>query len=108
MGQSKSRFHVIDKGGENHGGYDQRLLMAEWCFGCDEDYAAQVLPVCEVFGDLQQELWHKGVVAQVFGGAPRVLSHDLQDESPMSGLHWLYLAMALLKTLFCEIILSQG
>jgi hypothetical protein len=60
---------------------------------------------------LVEQLWHKGVAAQVdciFGGAPQEPSHDLQGESPMSGLHWLYLAMALLKALFCEFKLSRG
>jgi hypothetical protein len=34
--------------------------------------------------------------------------HDFQGESPRSGLNWLYLAMALLKALFCELGLSPG
>ena len=47
--------------------------MAEMCIGGNEDYVAQVLPVCRVFGNLQQEPWQAGMAAQVdciLGGAP--------------------------------------
>jgi hypothetical protein len=37
-----------------------------------------------------------------------VQSQDFQGESPMSGLYWVYLAIALLKALFCELGLSLG
>jgi hypothetical protein len=77
----------------------------------DEDNAAQVLPVCRVFNDLQQQPWQARVATQVdyfFGGTPRVPSHDFQGENPRSGLHWLYLAMALLKALFWKLGLSPG
>jgi hypothetical protein len=43
-----------------------------------------------------------------FGGAPRVMSHDFYGETQMSDFYWLYLAMSLLKTLFCELKLSPG
>jgi hypothetical protein len=42
----------------------------------------------------------------IFVGALQVSSIDLQDEIPRSGLHWLYLVVDLLKTLFCEIVFS--
>jgi hypothetical protein len=42
-----------------------------------------------------------------FGGAPRVLSHDFYG-AQMSDLYWLYLAMSLLKALFCKLKLLPG
>jgi hypothetical protein len=42
----------------------------------------------------------------IFVAALQVSSIDLQDEIPRSGLHWLYLVVNLLKTLFCEIVFS--
>ena len=36
----------------------------------------------------------------IFGGAPRVPSHDFQGKNLGSDLHQLYLAIALLKELF--------
>lgn len=36
----------------------------------------------------------------IFGGTPRVPSRDFQGENLRSDLHWLYLAIALLKELF--------
>ena len=79
--------------------------------GCDEDNAAQALPVCRVFSDFQQQSWQAGVATQVdciLGGAHRVPSLDFQGENLRSGLHWLYLAMALLKALFWILGLSPG
>ena len=35
----------------------------------------------------------------IFGGAPRMPSRDFQGENLRSGLHWLCLAIALLKEL---------
>jgi hypothetical protein len=43
--------------------------MAEMRLSCDEDYAAQVLSVCRVFGDLQQQPWQDNYF---FGGDPLV------------------------------------
>ena len=71
--------------------------------GCVEDNAAQVLPVCRVFGDLQQRSRQAGAAAledYIFGGASRVPSLDSQSENPRSGLYWLCLAVTLLKALF--------
>lgn len=44
----------------------------------------------------------------ILGGALRVPSHDFLGENARSGLHWLYLAMILLKTLFWKLRLSPG
>ena len=44
----------------------------------------------------------------IFGGALRVPSRDFQGESLRSDLHWLCLAMALLKELFLEFRLPPG
>jgi hypothetical protein len=52
---------------------------------CDEAYVSHVLPMCQVFGDLQQQPWKEEVAAHVqciFGCAPRVPSHDFYGETP--------------------------
>jgi hypothetical protein len=103
-------FQGIDIGGESHGG-----CVGGWNGG--ETYCRRwrwATQVCRVFGILQQRPWQEGVAALVdciCDGAPRVHSHDFQGErpeSPRSALHWLYLAMALLKVLYCEVRLSLG
>ena len=62
-----------------------------------------------VFDDLQEQHWQVGAATPEefkFGGAPRVSSLDFQGENLMFALHWLCLAMALLKVLFCKLRLS--
>jgi hypothetical protein len=39
-------------------------------------------------------------VDSIFGGASRVPSHDFLGQSPRFDLHWLYLAIVLLRALF--------
>ena len=103
-------FHGMKRDGECYGGYDQMSAMAQGILVALKT-GGTGLPMCRVFGDLQQRLWQEGVATQVdciFGDAPRVPSCDFQGESSRSGLHWLYLAMAFLKALFCELGLSPG
>jgi hypothetical protein len=35
------------------------FLMAERCVGCDEGYVTHVLPMCLVFGVLEQQAWEE-------------------------------------------------
>jgi hypothetical protein len=63
--------------------------MAVRCIGCDEDLLHKFLPVCRVFGDLQQHPCQEGV-DYISDGALRGPSRDFQGKSPRSGLHWLY------------------
>jgi hypothetical protein len=37
VGVARFDFQGIDRGGEGHGCYDQRSVMAERCIGSDED-----------------------------------------------------------------------
>jgi hypothetical protein len=47
-------FHVIDGGGESHGGCDRTSAMSEKCIGCNEDLLHAFFSKCRVSGDLQQ------------------------------------------------------
>jgi hypothetical protein len=45
--------HGIDNGEESHGDCDWKLVMTEMSISCKKYYAAHVLHVFQVFGDLQ-------------------------------------------------------
>ena len=65
-------FHGMERAGESYGGYDRRSAMTEGILVAMKA-GGTGLPVCRVFGDLQQRLWQEGVAAQVdciFCGAP--------------------------------------
>jgi hypothetical protein len=79
------------------------FVTMERCIDCDEDYATHVLPVCQVFGDLQRRPWQERVAAHVeciFGGAP--------SENLRSDFKWLYMIIYLVNVLFCELKLFPG
>jgi hypothetical protein len=80
----------IDRGVESHGSCDQRFEMAKRCIGVNEDGRHRFLPMCWVFGILQQQPWQEGLPVPlecICNGAPRVQSWDLQGESQRSSLH---------------------
>jgi hypothetical protein len=60
--------------------------------------------------DLHQQRWQDGWkhMWTTFCGASQVPSRDFQGESLRSGLHLLYVAVALLKALFWKLGLSLG
>jgi hypothetical protein len=70
------------------------------------ELATHVFLVCRVLRTCSNDLRRRG--RQHFGGASRVPSYDSLGESTRSGLHWLYLTMALLKTLLWNLCLSSG
>ena len=56
-----------------------------------------------MFGNSQEQQCEEGAAALeefIFGGAPQVPSQDFQGENLRYSLHWLCLAIALLKVLF--------
>ena len=106
---SKIDFHDIDSDEESHGSCDRGLVLEtieEFLVAMKTLGTGFCVSGVEV---LQQRPWQEGVATQVdtILVVHLVPSRDFQGESPRSGLHWLYLAIALLKALFWNSGLSS-
>jgi hypothetical protein len=89
-------FHDIDRGGESHGGYDQRFAMTVKCISCDEDFMHIFLCVGS-FVNCSSIIGKRGSQHRCTVFLVVLFEYQVtifQDESLRSRLHWLYGSLA--------------